>query len=219
MFIINTISNTLYCITMFYLLSKFFDQLFDKKYSSSIYKFIYSLGCISLIMINLLAVPVLNLSFCILYSLVIGKIFYSTNNNKNYIFIVSLIIILAVVEEIALFFILWLTNVFSISIIDESNIKLFNTAVATIFIILTYRIISPLFFKKDIKWIQGKWIVIYLAVPIFSIINIFSNMYLFKDARNKSEIILSITSTCFIVFLNIYIIDFLEIPPSSGRPI
>lgn len=210
MFTINTISNALYCITVFYLLSKFFDHLFYKKYSRSIYKFIYFLGCISLIMINLLEIPIANLSFCVFYSLIIGKFFYSTNNNKNYIFIVSLVIILAVVEEITIFFVLWLTNVFSISIIDKSNIKLFNTAIATIFIILTYRIVSPFFFKKDISWIQGKWVIIYLAVPIFSIINIFSIMSSFKDSKNEHEIILSIISTSFIVFLNIYIIDFLE---------
>lgn len=201
----HILTHLISCITLCFLLSKLFKMMSYKKFAQPVYSIIYLIGCLSLTYINTFHIPLANLAFCIVFTLILGKFFYYSDRAYYYIYLLSFILILAVVEELAIIFVLFITSFF-ISNID--NYILIYTNVANIFIIYAYRIIITAFQEKNIRWVPKKWILVYACTAVFSIINIITIMSQVQENQKTYIYTLSMISVLFIAILNMFIVDF-----------
>lgn len=211
LFIVQLLS----CVTTVYIIFNFMNKMYTPKYTSK-RCLVMGIACSFLAtFINCFQIPFLNMIFFICITISIGDVFFVSDNKWKYIYNVSFIVILGIIEEIT---IIALDLIFSEinSSINFKNNHLLYISISAIIILLIYRIVINLFINKDINWLSSKMGYLYIVLPTFSILNIYTIMQLLMNQKVDMINILGFLCILFTVLLNIFFVELLDIMSQSN---
>lgn len=197
------------CTIYFSIIFQFLNDRYLKVYTGRGVYFALTVACIiSVMAVNMLMNPMLNLTVNVLLIGLISAFFYYEDNRKRYMRILeseALFVITGVSEALGVFLINTVLHIMHIMPESMEIQKSIETAFSKIMLLFLYYVVFSRLWKKNSMRTMTQYI-LYLIMFIYSIVNV---VIIAVISDRENPIVLMIIVSC-VIFANMYLLFFIK---------